>query len=62
MTHDGLIFCSDNHAVGQKEEPECTRGDLRLGGVTVGTSLENNNNKNFMFIILCYTPGLKFLH
>lgn len=37
---------------GQKEELEHLRGDLRLRGVTVGTSLENNKNKNFMFIIL----------
>jgi hypothetical protein len=25
---------------GQKEEPECKRGDLKLRGVTLGTSLE----------------------
>ena len=46
----------------QKEEPECMRGDLKLRGVTVGTSLENNMNKNVTFIILCYNPGFKFLH
>jgi F0F1-type ATP synthase beta subunit len=61
MTYDGLIFVQIIMQWGQKEEPEGTRGDLRLRGVTVGTSLENNKNKNVMFIILCYNPGLKFL-
>jgi F0F1-type ATP synthase beta subunit len=47
---------------GKMEEPEHTREDLRLRGVTVSTSLENGKNKNFMFIILCYNLDLKFLH
>lgn len=42
-------FCSDNHAVGSEGR---VTGDLRLRGVIVGTSLENNKNKNFIFIIL----------